>query len=91
MNRGRGPKLSDRGRLPIARPLSKRRDPAIAFGQMISLNVLIELVGGFGYTGADFSGWCDDTGFKHIEILPLTGPSSTAVANKWLGRSAPRG
>ena len=46
----------------------------------MSLNMLIELPGGFDYTGAQFDGWCRDAGFARTEILPLTGPSSAAIA-----------
>jgi hypothetical protein len=53
-----------------------------AFGLMMSLNMLIEFGDAFDYTGADFSGWCQEVGFRQTEILPLTGPSSAAVAYK---------
>ena len=51
-----------------------------AFGLLMSLNMLIELPGGFDYTGAQFDGWCLDAGFARTEVLPLTGPSSAAIA-----------
>jgi predicted O-methyltransferase YrrM len=53
-----------------------------AFGLMMSLNMLIEFGDAFDYTGADFAGWCKDTGFSDIEILPLTGPASAGIAYK---------
>ncbi|HSR69649.1 MAG TPA: methyltransferase [Acidobacteriota bacterium] len=53
-----------------------------AFGLLMSLNMLIELGDGFDYTGADFRQWCGEAGFKRFEIIPLTGPSSAAVAYK---------
>jgi hypothetical protein len=53
-----------------------------AFGLMMSLNMLIEFGDAFDYTGADFAGWCRDVGFKDVEILPLTGPSSAGIAYK---------
>lgn len=52
------------------------------FGLLMSLNMLIELPGGFDYTGAQFDGWCREAGFKRTEIVPLAGPSSAAIAYK---------
>lgn len=52
------------------------------FGLLMSLNMLIEFGDAFDYTGADFRGWCEEAGFKHVEIMPLTGPSSAAIAYK---------
>ncbi len=53
-----------------------------AFGLMMSLNMLIELGDGFDYTGADFKNWCREAGFKKFEFIPLTGPTSAAIAYK---------
>ena len=53
-----------------------------AFGLLMSLNMLIEFGDAFDYTGADFAGWCREAGFSRFEIIPLTGPSSAAVAYK---------
>lgn len=53
-----------------------------AFGLMMSLNMLIEFGVAFDYTGADFSRWCKEVGFKRTEIIPLAGPASAAVAYK---------
>jgi len=52
------------------------------FGLMMSLNMLIETGDGFDYTFADFRRWCGEAGFKRFEIIPLTGPTSAAVAYK---------
>jgi hypothetical protein len=52
------------------------------FGLMMSLNMLIEFGVAFDYTGADFTRWCKEVGFKRTEIIPLAGPSSAAVAYK---------
>ena len=52
------------------------------FGLMMSLNMLIEFGDAFDYTGAEFSAWCRDAGFRRTEILPLRGPASAAVAYK---------
>jgi len=53
-----------------------------AFGLLMSLNMLIELPGGFDYTGAQFDGWAKAAGFARTEVRPLAGPSSAAVAYK---------
>ena len=51
-------------------------------GLMMSLNMLIEFGDAFDYTGADFAGWCREVGFRDFKTIPLTGPSSAAVAYK---------
>jgi SAM-dependent methyltransferase len=53
-----------------------------AFGLMMSLNMLIEFGDAFDYTGRDFAGWCAEVGFGKTEVVPLTGPSSAAIAYK---------
>jgi O-methyltransferase domain/Dimerisation domain len=53
-----------------------------AFGLMMSLNMLIEFGDAFDYTGSDFADWCREAGFKEVEVLPLTGPSSAGIAYK---------
>lgn len=53
-----------------------------AFGLLMSLNMLIELPGGFDYTGAQYDGWAREAGFARTEIVPLAGPSSAAIAYK---------
>lgn len=53
-----------------------------AFGLLMSLNMLIEFGDAFDYTAADFFGWCRDAGFDAFETVPLTGPSSAAIAYK---------
>jgi hypothetical protein len=52
------------------------------FGLLMSLNMLIEFGDAFDYTGADFRGWCEAAGFRRVEILPLGGPASAAIAFK---------
>jgi hypothetical protein len=52
------------------------------FGLMMSLNMLIEFGEAFDFTGADFTGWCKEAGFRRTEIVPLGGPASFAVAYK---------
>lgn len=52
------------------------------FGLLMSLNMLVEFGDAFDYTGADFARWCREAGFGDVEILPLGGPASAAVAFK---------
>ncbi len=49
---------------------------------MMSLNMLIEFGEAFDFTGADFTKWCKEVGFKKTEVLPLGGPASAAIAYK---------
>jgi precorrin-6B methylase 2 len=53
-----------------------------AFGLLMSLNMLIELPGGFDYTGAQFDGWARSAGFARTEVVPLAGPTSAPIAYK---------
>lgn len=53
-----------------------------AFGLLMSLNMLVEFGDAFDFTGADFTGWCLEAGFRRCEILPLAGPASAAIAYK---------
>ncbi|WP_138380376.1 methyltransferase [Luteithermobacter gelatinilyticus] len=52
------------------------------FGLLMSLNMLIELGDAFDYSAAQFRDWCGEAGFHHVEVLPLTGPTSAAIAYK---------
>jgi hypothetical protein len=47
---------------------------------MMSLNTLIESGDAFDFRVADYTGWCEETGFKKNEILPVGGPASAAIA-----------
>jgi len=53
-----------------------------AFGLMMSLNMLIETREGFDFTFEDFKVWVSEAGFSRTYLIPLTGPSSAAVAVK---------
>jgi hypothetical protein len=48
----------------------------------VSLNMLVEFGDAFDFTGADFTGWCKKVGFRKVEIMPLAGPASAAIAYK---------
>ncbi len=52
------------------------------FGLLMSLNMLIENGDAFDYTLNDFERWTKRAGFKSVELLPLTGPTSAAIAYK---------
>ena len=53
-----------------------------AFGLLMSLNMLVETVGGFDYTGADCIGWMKDAGFSEAHIEHLVGPDSMVIGIK---------
>ena len=53
-----------------------------AFGLLMSLNMLIELPGGFDYTGQQFDTWARAAGFTRTEVRHLAGPTSAAIAYK---------
>jgi hypothetical protein len=53
-----------------------------SFGLLMSLNMLIELPGGFDYTGAQFDAWARKAGFARTEVRHLAGPTSAAIAYK---------
>ncbi len=52
------------------------------FGLTMSLNMLIETEEGFDYTLSDFEKWAKQAGFKTVDVIPLAGPSSAAIAYK---------
>ncbi len=53
-----------------------------AFGLLMSLNMLIELPGGFDYTGTDCAGWLREAGFRETRVEHLIGPDSMVVGIK---------
>ena len=53
-----------------------------SFGLLMSLNMLIELPGGFDYTGADCSGWLREAGFRETHVEHLIGPDSMVFGIK---------
>ena len=52
------------------------------FGLLMSLNMLIELPGGFDYTGADCQGWLAEAGFRETRVEHLVGPDSMVIGIK---------
>ena len=53
-----------------------------ATGLLMSLNMLIETRGGFGYTGADCTGWMREAGFREARVEPLAATHSMVVGTK---------
>ena len=53
-----------------------------AFGLMMSLNMMIETTDGFDFSFSDFNTWAVEAGFRETYIIPLSGPSSAAIAIK---------
>ena len=52
------------------------------FGLLMSLNMLIELPGGFDYTGADCTAWLQEAGFRETRVEHLVGPESMVIGIK---------
>jgi SAM-dependent methyltransferase len=52
------------------------------FGLMMSLNMLIEFGDAFDFTGAEYRTWCQQVGFSTVDVIPLAGPTSAAIAYK---------
>lgn len=52
------------------------------FGLLMSLNMLIEVPGGFDYTGAQCSEWFREAGFREAYVEHLVGPDSMVVGIK---------
>jgi hypothetical protein len=52
------------------------------FGLLMSLNMLIETIGGFDYTGADCCEWMQEAGFTQTYVEHLLGPDSMVVGIK---------
>ncbi len=54
----------------------------IAFGLMMSLNMLIETSEGYDFSTSDFDVLAKKAGFLKTSIIQLTGPSSAVIAHK---------
>lgn len=50
-----------------------------AFGLLMSLNMLVDSIAGFDYTGADCAGWMREAGFRETRVEHLVGPDSMVV------------
>lgn len=53
-----------------------------SFGLLMSLNMLIETPEGYDFSAADFGDLAKEAGFKEVSIIPLSGPTSAAIATK---------
>ena len=74
--------LPDEGALVIIENIIDDERRENAFGLMMSLNMLIETDDGFDFSLSDFQEWASEIGFKKIDLMPLTGPSSAIIARK---------
>jgi precorrin-6B methylase 2 len=52
------------------------------FGLLMSLNMLIETPDGYDFSASDFNKLAKEAGFKKTSLMPLTGPTSAAIAIK---------
>ena len=52
------------------------------FGLLMSLNMAIETPEGYDFTASDFNQWASEAGFRETSVMPLTGPTSAAIAVK---------
>jgi SAM-dependent methyltransferase len=53
-----------------------------AFGLLMSLNMIIETLGGFDYTGAECMEWMRLAGFNETRVQHLHGPDSIVIGRK---------
>ena len=53
-----------------------------AFALLMSLNILIEAPAGFNTTGAEYSKWMREAGFRKSQVSHLVGPLGMVVATK---------
>ena len=74
--------LPDGGILLVFESLIDDERRKNAFGLLMSLNMLIELPGGFDYTGADCCGWMKEAGFRETRVEHLAGPESMVIGTK---------
>lgn len=74
--------LTDEGALVVIENIIDDERRQNAFGLMMSLNMLIETDDGFDFSLSDFKEWASEIGFKKIDLMPLTGPSSAIIARK---------
>ena len=74
--------LPDRGALIIFESLIDDERKENSFGLLMSLNMLIELSGGFDYTGVDCTAWLKEAGFRETRVEHLVGPDSMVIGIK---------
>jgi hypothetical protein len=74
--------LPNNGALIVIENIIDNQRSQNLFGLAMSLNMLIETGEGFDFTLNDFSGWAKRAGFREVDLLPLAGPTSAAIAYK---------
>jgi hypothetical protein len=74
--------LPDGGALIIFESFIDDERRTNAFDLLMSLNMLIELSGGFDYTGADCTAWLQEAGFRETRVEHLIGPDSVVIGIK---------
>ena len=74
--------LPENGVLVVIENIIDNQRSQNVFGLTMSLNMLIETGEGFDFTLNDFSKWAKAAGFKSVDLLPLAGPTSAAIAYK---------
>src|SRR6185295_18309760 len=74
--------LPENGALVVIENIIDNQRSQNVFGLTMSLNMLIETGEGFDFTLNDFGKWAKAAGFKTVDLLPLAGPSSAAIAYK---------
>lgn len=52
------------------------------FALLASLNARLESADAFGFSGADFDGWCRASGFARTEVINLSATANAAVAHR---------
>ena len=74
--------LPDGGALIVFDAMIDDERRSNGFGLLMSLNMLIEVPGGFDYTGADCQRWMRQVGFRTTRVEHLAGPDSMVVGIK---------
>lgn len=74
--------LPEDGALVVIENIIDNQRSQNVFGLTMSLNMLIETGEGFDFTLNDFGKWTKAAGFKTVDLLPLAGPTSAAIAYK---------
>ncbi len=74
--------LPEGGALIVSEKLIDDERRQSAFALLMSLHMLIELPGGFNFTGADCRAWMREAGFRESYVEPLVGPDTMVVAIK---------
>lgn len=74
--------LPDNGAFVVIESIIDDNRNQNVFGLLMSLNMLIETRDGYDFTFRDFKELGEKAGFRRFELLPLTGPTSAAIAYK---------